>query len=220
MTGRRSWDDLFADARFHWTEPDPAVVAAAGRWWERGVRLIHDLGCGAGRHMAFLQASRFEVIGSDVAQRGLEACASQLREAGLRAALVRADMSAHPFADAAFDAAIAINVLNHGTRADVQRAIDEVHRTLRPGGEVLLTALNTWDWRYGSGAQVETASFVLADGPEAGILHHFFDEADLRAWLAGFEIIDLQRVRGELTLSTAPDGGPVFRDAWQVLARR
>ncbi len=220
MTARRSWDDLFADPRFHWKEPDPAVVAAAQHWRQGGVELIHDLGCGAGRHMAFLQAGGFEVIGSDVAPRGLEACARQLREADLRAALVRADMSAQPFADASLDAAIAINVLNHGTRADVQRAIDEVHRTLRPGGEVLLTVLNTWDWRHGSGEQVEPGSFVLADGPEAGILHHFFDEADLRAWLARFEIIDLQRVRGELTLSTAPEGGPVFRDAWQVLARR
>ena len=219
MTARRSWDDLFADPRFHWTEPDAAVLAAAQRWREHGVRLIHDLGCGAGRHMAFLQAEGFEVIGSDVAPRGLEACARQLREAGLGAALVRADMTAHPFADATFDAALAINVLNHGTRAALQRAIDDLRRTLRRGGQVLLTALNTWDWRFGSGAQVEPASFVLADGPEAGILHHFFDEADLRAWLARFEIIDLQRMRGELTLSTAPEGGPVFRDAWQVLAR-
>ncbi len=61
---------------------------------------------------------------------------------------------------------------------------------------------------------------LFADGPEAGILHHFFGESGLREWLSRFQVIDLERVRGELTLSTAPEGEPVFRDAWQVLARR
>ncbi len=215
----RSWDDLFADARFHWKEPDPAVVAFAERWRDLGVGLIHDLGCGAGRHMAFLQLEGFEVIGSDVAPRGLAACGAQLAAAELPAPLVRADIVASPFADEVFDATIATNVLNHGSRAELQRAIDEVQRTLRPGGEVLLTALTTWDWRHGSGEETEADSFVLADGPEAGILHHFFDERDLREWLSRFQVIDLERVRGELTRSTAYEGEPVFRDAWQVLAR-
>ena len=222
MAGRveRSWDDLFADARFHWERPDAAVVAVAARWRAAGVTCIHDLGCGAGRHMAFLQAEGFEAVGSDVSPRGLAACAEQLREAGQPRRLVRAEMSAQSFADAAFDATISINVLNHGTRAALQAAIDEVHRTLRPDGEVLLTVLNTWDWRFGSGEETEPNSWVLGEGPETGILHHFFDEADLRDWLGRFEIVELERVRGLLELSTAPGDRPVYRDAWQVLARK
>ena len=80
--------------------------------------------------------------------------------------------------------------------------------------------LNTWDWRYGSGEEVEPDSFVLAEGPEAGILHHFFSEDDLRLWLADFEVVSLRRERGVLTLSTRVDDRPVYRDAWAVCARR
>ena len=220
MGGQRSWDDLFTDPRFHWEQPDPAVIAAAPHWRRAGLRHIHDLGCGAGRHMAFLQSEGFEVIGSDLSPRGLAACTRQLRGAGLPRAVIRADMSVLPFSDGAFDATVATNVLNHGSRAKLQRAADEIHRTLRPRGQVLLTVLNTWDWRFGSGSSPEPNTWVLADGPEAGILHHFFDEPDLRAWLAAFEILQLERVRGLLELSTAPGDRPVYRDAWQVLARR
>jgi SAM-dependent methyltransferase len=53
----RSWNDLFTDPRFHWKEPDPGVVAAAARWARQGRRVVYDLGCGAGRHMAYLQAA-------------------------------------------------------------------------------------------------------------------------------------------------------------------
>lgn len=220
MSGTRSWNDLFADSRFHWSEPDAGVVTMAKRWARQGRRLVYDLGCGAGRHMAFLQLVTFAVIGSDLAENGLRACADMLRKAGLPANVVQADMTRAPFADGTFDSGIAINVLNHNPRALLQQAIAEVARVLRPGGEFYLTALNTGDWRYGLGEEVEPDSFVLAAGPEAGILHHFFSEPDLRDWLRAFEIVSLERQRGELRLSTRPDGAPVMRDAWAVLIRK
>ncbi|MCE5240294.1 class I SAM-dependent methyltransferase [bacterium] len=220
MPSARSWNDLFADPRFHWKEPDPGVARLAERWAQQGRRAVYDLGCGAGRHMAYLQTLGFRVVGSDVAANGLAACADMLRQADLPARLVRSDMTATPFADGVFDAGLATNVLNHNPRALLQQAVDEIHRVLAPGGEFYLTVLNTWDWRYGSGEEVEPDSFVLAEGPETGILHHFFSEPDLLNWLRAFDVISLERERGELQLSTRPEGGPVFRDAWAVLIRK
>ncbi|MFP4249929.1 MAG: class I SAM-dependent methyltransferase [Armatimonadota bacterium] len=219
MRSARSWDDLFKDPSFHWESPEEAVVDVAARWRRNGVKRIHDLGCGAGRHMAFLRSEGFTVIGSDLSPRGLAACAGKLEDAGLPHVLALADMSRLPFADGVFDATISINVLNHGTRERLQQALDEIHRTLRPGGEVLLTVLNTWDWRFGSGEEPEPNSWVLEEGPEAGILHHFFDEDDLREWLGEFEIIRFERERALQKRSTAPGERPVYRDQWQVLAR-
>jgi SAM-dependent methyltransferase len=216
----RSWNDLLADPRFHWKEPDAGVVASAGRWLAEGRRVVYDLGCGAGRHMAYLGLQGFEVFGTDVSENGLAACGGYLREAGLPARLARADMTASPFRSGVFDAGIATNVLNHNPRALLQRAADDILRVLRPGGEFYLTVLNTWDWRYGNGEEVEPDTFMLADGPEAGIQHHFFSEGDLRRWLSAFAIVTVRRERGELTLSTKPGDRPVVRDAWAVWVRK
>ncbi len=220
MTKPPSWDELFADPRFHWKQPDRGVVAVAEQWWLQGRRRLLDFGCGAGRHVAYLQTQGFEVDAFDLAPRGLEACAAAVREACLPARLVRADMTQLPFADTAFDAGIAINVLNHNSRARLRMAADEVYRVLKPGGRFYLTVLNTWDWRYGSGEEVEPDSFLLAEGPEAGILHHFFSEDDLRDWLSDFSILSLTRESGELLLSTRPAGDPVVRDGWAVQVER
>lgn len=216
----RSWDDLSEQPRFHWREPDPGVVTCASRWRAEGRHKVYDLGCGAGRHLAYLSADDFEAYGTDVAPKGLAACRHYLDELGLKARLVQADMIAAPFADDTFEAAVSTNVLNHGSRARLQLAVDELFRVLRPGAEAFLTVLNTRDWRHGNGAQIEPDSFVLADGPEAGILHHFFSESDLRDWLKAFEILHLERERGELKLSTRPDNRPVIRDGWAVLLRK
>lgn len=216
----RSWNDLFADPRFHWKEPDAGLAVAAREWKRRGLRTVYDLGCGAGRQMAHLQAEGFAVSGCDVAGNGLTAARQQLHEAGLPAKLARADMTASPWGADSFDAGLAINVLNHNPRALLQQAIDDVWRVLKPGGEFYLTVLNTWDWRYGSGEEVEPDSFVLAEGPETGILHHFFSEDDLRDWVGAFGLVELRRERGELMLSTKLDDRPVIRDAWAALIRK
>lgn len=215
-----SWNELFADSRFHWAEPDAGVVEMASRWHASGCQRIYDLGCGAGRHMAYLQAQGFTVVGTDLAENGLAVCAARLLESGLPAPLARADMTRAPFTPSSFDAAISINVLNHNCRSALQQALDELHRVLVPGGECYLTVLTTSDWRYGSGEEVEPDSFVLAEGPETGILHHFFSEQDLREWVKAFRIIELRRERGELRLTTAPEGEPVLRDAWAVLLEK
>lgn len=216
----RSWNDLLADPNFHWQEPDPGLVAVAESWRGGGRRRIYDLGCGAGRHLLHLHSLGLLPVGSDLSGNGLATSAARLGAAGFPALLVQADMTATPALAGSFDAACAINVLNHGTRRQLSAAVAEVRRVLRPGGEFYLTVLNTWDWRYGSGEQVEPDSFVLAEGPETGILHHFFSESDLRDWLGGFGLIDLRREQGELKLSTRPAGEPVVRDAWAVLARK
>ncbi len=220
MARTPSWNDLFLNPRFHWREPDPGVVAVAPRWRAEGRELVYDLGCGAGRHMAYLQAEGFRVIGSDLAPNGLAVCQEQLATAGLRADLVRADMAASPFADATFDAAVSTNVLNHNPRAVLQQALDEAHRVLRPGGEFYLTVLTTDDWRCGSGEEVEPNTFVLAEGPETGILHHFFDEADLLDWVRAFRVLEVRRERGWSTSSVRAGDNPVEKDAWAVWLQR
>ena len=76
----RSWNDLFADPRFHWKKPDAGVASTSRHWADEGRRLIWDLGCGAGRHMAFLLSAGFDVVGTDVSQNGLRPVPSALRQ--------------------------------------------------------------------------------------------------------------------------------------------
>lgn len=55
-----------------------------------------------------------------------------------------ASVRALPFTPGAFDAAYVINVLHHtGTRAQQERALGEITRTVRPGGLVFVHEMNT-----------------------------------------------------------------------------
>ncbi|HZS01753.1 MAG TPA: class I SAM-dependent methyltransferase [Chloroflexota bacterium] len=99
----------------------------------RGTRLL-DAGCGAG--LATLLASlRGATVTALDASAGLLAVArARLPEADVR----EGDLEALPFADATFDAVVAVNSIFYA--ADMGAALRELARVVRPGGRVVATA--------------------------------------------------------------------------------
>lgn len=58
-----------------------------------------------------------------------------------RVSVQAADMRDMPFAAESFDAAVSTYAIDHMRREDSRRAVNEVHRVLRPGGDFLLAAM-------------------------------------------------------------------------------
>ena len=106
-------------------------IAGLGRC---GAKRVYDMGCGLGRHTILLARQGFSVVASDVSSRALEATAQKLKAAKLDGQVVRADMKSIPFSDEYFDAILAIGVMEHDTRAGIEKTISEIFRSLRPGG--------------------------------------------------------------------------------------
>jgi SAM-dependent methyltransferase len=99
----------------------------------RGTRLL-DAGCGAGL-AALLASLRGAVVTALDASPGLLAVArARLPEADVR----EGELEALPFADAAFDAVVAVNSIFYA--ADMAAAMRELARVVRPGGRVVTTA--------------------------------------------------------------------------------
>jgi ubiquinone/menaquinone biosynthesis C-methylase UbiE len=95
--------------------------------------LILDLGCGAGRDMAWFESRGAITVGSDFS-------AGMLAQARLRArgSLVQADMRCLPFQTGCFQGVWCCAALLHLPKADVPRALAEVHRVLSPEGVLFL----------------------------------------------------------------------------------
>jgi SAM-dependent methyltransferase len=90
-----------------------------------GVRRVLDIGCGDGALAGAAAVSPIEVISVDAAD-------AMVRAASRHGPVVRADLTALPVADAAMDAVVAVNVLDH--LAQPEHGLREVRRVLRPAG--------------------------------------------------------------------------------------
>jgi ubiquinone/menaquinone biosynthesis C-methylase UbiE len=95
---------------------------------------ILDIGCAAGAEIRELLARKFEVVGMDLSPRMLNF--ARRRFAGESAAqFCLADVEHLPFATQSMDHVVCLGVFEY--LKDYSPALAEVHRVMRPGGDVV-----------------------------------------------------------------------------------
>jgi ubiquinone/menaquinone biosynthesis C-methylase UbiE len=183
------WNRILLHPEYSSEEPDELVVNFIKLLKKRKAGKILDLGCGAGRHIAYIAAQGFEVYGLDVSETGLKKTRERLKKRNLEAFLVKCDMKLLPFMDSCFSAMICLNTIYHQRRDEIQQTISEVHRTLNKNGLLLANFHSKRSHRYRCGIKVEENTFMDQDGPEKGVLHHFVDENELKLFFKNFRIV-------------------------------
>jgi SAM-dependent methyltransferase len=156
-----------------------------------GCRVL-DIGCGSGRHTAAAyRVPAAVVVGVDTAHSELAAARRRLElhdrlgeHGGGRWSFCAADGLQLPFAGALFDLVICAEVLEHVPAHD--RAVAEIARVLRPGGDAVVSVP-----RYGPERLCWALSrdYAPADGGHIRIyrknaLTALLERAGLRAWCA------------------------------------
>ena len=95
-------------------------------------RTVLDAGCGMGRHARQVASFSGRVLALDFSQ-AIDQAARNTRERG-NVACIQADLLDLPLADQSFDLTYSLGVLHH--LADTERALMELVRTLKPGGQL------------------------------------------------------------------------------------
>ncbi|SCG64061.1 class I SAM-dependent methyltransferase [Micromonospora inositola] len=131
----------------------------------RGPGRCVDLCCGTGAHAAHLRRLGWDPVGVDLS-------AGQLRHAGARLPVARADATALPLPDAAVPAAVC--VLAHTDMPDYPATIAEAARVLAPGGRFVHVGVHP----------CFTGAFADRSDPERIVIDGGYAERDrsFRAW--------------------------------------
>lgn len=106
-----------------------------------------DMGCGTGRLLIPLARMGWQAVGVDLSAEMLAVAHARLREAGVRAGLLRANLAElSTIADGSFDhAACLFSTLGMVVGRDARRqVVEHAFRILRPGGRFILHVHNRW----------------------------------------------------------------------------
>ena len=113
----------------------------ARRW--RSGRML-NMGCGHGPDFVPFKEN-FELYGIDISARMLEFAKKYAEKYGLNLNLAQADARQPPYEDEYFDFAITVATLHHIKSEDERfKALRELKRVLKPGGEAFITVWNKW----------------------------------------------------------------------------
>ncbi|WP_175863944.1 class I SAM-dependent methyltransferase [Burkholderia cepacia] len=202
----------------HWTQVADQWIGWAGKpghdaFWKyraglaayigRDTGRALEIGCGEGRVSRELKALGYDVTATDVVPAMLDAA----RHADSAHRYELADAASLPFDAASFDLVMAYNVLMD--LDDMQRALNEARRVLKPGGLLFISLVHPFRDRGGFAGPQPDAPFVLKgsyfwrehfDGVETrdGLSMHFAGwSLPLQAYMdaleaAGFAIVSLR----------------------------
>ncbi|HEX8091666.1 MAG TPA: class I SAM-dependent methyltransferase, partial [Blastocatellia bacterium] len=140
--GTREFFDAVERHRYQ-TESHIREVVGFDRW--RG-RDVLEVGCGLGTDGINFARAGAVYTGIDLTEASIELVRRRFEIEGLNANLKVADAESLPFADASFDMVYSHGVLHH--TPDTQRAIDELHRVLKPGGAAMVMLYHKNSYNY------------------------------------------------------------------------
>ncbi|HEX7364214.1 MAG TPA: class I SAM-dependent methyltransferase [Dehalococcoidia bacterium] len=146
-TNRQVYDDI-SESWYgfrHRSRFTTELEEMANRW--HGGRLL-NIGCAHGPDFIPFK-DRFELWGVDFSAQMLKLAQKYAAKYSLKVRLDLADAVSLPYADGSFDCAIAVAIYHNIEGAEQRRkALSELKRVLKPGGEAFITAWNKWQPRF------------------------------------------------------------------------
>lgn len=123
----------------------PWMADVLGYAQTRGLDVL-DVGCGQGIDVTNYALSGANVTGVDLTPRHVELARLHTQALGLDVTIVQGDAEQLPFEDDTFDRVSSNGVLHH--TPDLDAALREVRRVLRPGGQARIVVYNKSSLHY------------------------------------------------------------------------
>jgi ubiquinone/menaquinone biosynthesis C-methylase UbiE len=107
-----------------------------------------DIGCGKGELVIYHARLGGNAVGIDYSDAAIEICRNTLKNESTavkrRAQFQVADTTKLPFKDEAFDVVFFLDVIEHLTKAQTEKALHEIKRVLKKGGKVIVHTNNKY----------------------------------------------------------------------------
>jgi tRNA (uracil-5-)-methyltransferase TRM9 len=165
-----------------------AELEALSERWQRGKLL--NLGCGHGADFIPFKLD-FELHGADYSGGMLKMAEKYSVKHSFNVKLVQADLRQLPYANASFDWVIVIAAYHHLKNHEEQlKALAELKRVIRPGGEAFVTVWNRCQPRFWFKPKELLVPFKVADEIIQRYYYLFtYGEIERLTQQAGFEIL-------------------------------
>lgn len=223
------WDRAYRDGLAINKYPWAAVISSLfrarriiGSDSSRQLDLV-EVGCGTGNNIVAAATEGFTVAGLDGSAAAIEIASRFFEQRGLRADLRVGDFSDLPWAAGSFDIALDRGAITCAPPSAARRAIDELHRVLRPGG--LAICIDIFSTQHSAAVFADAQGFASEiPGDHLGGVRQatFYDWESVTGLFAPgrWDVIAAQE-----TLIKSKIPNPDFYPAavsgqWQVIAQR
>ena len=164
---------------------------------------ILDVGCGPGMMAEYSIAKGFEFFGIDISEKMIDECINNFGHASSTHFSV-GKLQKLEFSDSSFDVVLCMGALEYVGRNEIEDALSEMIRVLKPDGQIIMSLMNknsffAWHRRLKGkiskrikGRDVQAESYDDLSRP--------FDENSIRALLNSKQLSNIETVRFGLNI--------------------
>ncbi|MDF2921201.1 MAG: SAM-dependent methyltransferase [Paenibacillaceae bacterium] len=177
--------------QIQWQTPTEDGVYFARKWSDTGRKSVLDLGAGLGRHSIWFSKQGLQVSALDISGYAIAHLNEWAEREKLSIHTAVGDMMELPYADESFDCVFVYHAISHAYTRGVKRAIGEIKRVLRPGGELYTSVCSkaSWDFLKSGFPQIDENTLLYTeDGPDKDVPHFYADVDDILTLLEDFNV--------------------------------
>src|SRR5205085_4649748 len=205
--------EFFDRVEQHRYEKEWHIPAAASFESTRGLRVL-EIGCGVGTDGLQFARAGATYTGVDLTEAAVDLARKNFESAGMPGQFRMSDAERLDFTDESFDIVYSHGVLHH--TPDIEAAVREIHRVLKPGGRAIVMLYHRGSYNYRIGIRVlrRAGAGLLKSESGIKIVHRLTGEpvdslrehaASLRSVNGNFSAAEL------LNQSTDGAGNPMAR---------
>jgi len=217
------WEDIYRRGdhlnRYPWDLVVSFVYCYAPRGKSRSEIRVLEVGCGAGSNLWFAAREGFDVAGVDCSESAIAFARERFASEGLAGDLRVGDFTQLPFESDSFDLAIDRAAITCCGLSAGARAVADVRRVLRPGGDFLFNAYSDHHTSHMSGTPGPDGLTVDINGGTlvgAGQLC-FYGRRDIDALFSeGWNVLSVQHTESVEELG---DDRSIHAE-WRVIAEK
>jgi len=157
---------FFERIEAHRYEKEWHIPAAADFANAQGLKVL-EIGCGLGTDGAQFAKAGADYTGIDLTDAAIELARKRFELFGLNGTFQVADAEKLHFPDESFDVVYSHGVLHH--TPDINAAVREIHRVLRPGGRAIVMLYHRGSYNYRVGIRILRRAGAGLLKTEAGI---------------------------------------------------
>ncbi len=165
--------------QFIWKDPLPSIIDFGRNLRRMGLVNVVELGCRVGGHAIGLSELGLNVTAVDRNKNNLNIVSGRALSKQCKIETIHQASTRLPFEDNTVHAFVTSTAIHHLSPSKAKEMVNEMYRTLIPGGRIIIAVLSVEDYRYGTGKKIDENTFENTVGPEIKNIHQFFTEESL-----------------------------------------
>lgn len=152
-------------------------------------KTVLDCGAGGGYPpLALFAEYGYKTYGIEISDEQIEKANKFCNEYGLELNIIKGDMRKLPFENESISYIYSYNSIFHMKKIDIETAVNEIRRVLKPGGICCINFLSVYDSWYGDGKKIGEKEFLQIERNEQ-VIHTYYDIEEAESHFKGMEIL-------------------------------